>query len=152
MDGNDTSLSISFNLSRKKFFQEKFNSIIRIRENRGKLRSISFHLDFSKRNEMIFRNSRELTSNLACFELLQERCEEKERGKKKINACDQLFVFTLRTDRFSVPLSIVGLIISPLFTRNYSLLAKRIENQFLQCSLNCAPIDRQNAFLPISFG
>lgn len=61
----------------------KKNLIIRIRENRGKLRSISFHLDFSKRNEMIFRNSRELTSNLACFELLQEHCEEKERGKKK---------------------------------------------------------------------
>lgn len=72
---------------------------------------------------------------------------KKKRGeKKKINACDQLFVFTLRTDRFSVPLSIVGLIISPLFTRNYSLLAKRIENQFLQCSLNCAPIDKTHFF------
>lgn len=128
----------------------KKNLIIRIRENRGKLRSISFHLDFSKRNEMIFRNSRELTSNL--FWIVARTLWRKREGKKKINACDQLFVFTLRTDRFSVPLSIVGLIISPLFTRNYSLLAKRIENQFLQCSLNCAPIDRQNAFLPISFG
>lgn len=75
--------------------------------------------------EKIFRL---LSGRSKIFARIRE--EKKKRGEKKSMLAMNFFVFTLRTDHFSVPLSIVGLIISPLFTRNYSLVAKRIENQF----------------------
>lgn len=124
-------------------FQEKFNSIIRITGNEGKLRSTSIVFRRARRRaekkriirspvlmrDDFFEKIFDFHLAVRIFARIREEKKKKREGKK-INARDELFVFTLRTDHFSVPLSIVGLIISPLFTRNYSLVAKRIENQF----------------------